>query len=176
MRLFPLASPVPRHLSAFTLVALASLAGCGGSSSEETAPASTPATSGAEAPPVAEDPVAGPAAAPPVVVPEEVAARSLVELYDLGVQDMLSEDWGRAAEWLRYAYQRSPHPTTLLALGAAEGRAGWRMDAIATFEAFVAAYPDHPHVGAAQSAIAHLRAGAPSGVDFRHFPSNPYLP
>lgn len=176
MRLISFASPIPRHLSAFTLLALASLAGCGGSSSEETAPASTPATSGAETPAVAEDPVAGPAAAPPVVVPDEVAARSLVELYDQGIHDMLTNDWAGAAEWLRYAHQRSPHPTTLLALAATEERAGWRAEAIATFEAFVAAYPDHGHFDEAQSAIARLRAGGASEVDYREFLSNPYRP
>lgn len=85
------------------------------------------------------------------------------------------EDWTVAATWFGYAHARSPHPTTLLALGASEARAGRVDEAVLAFERFVDAYPDHAHVGVARSALQRLRAGEPVGADFATISSNPYL-
>lgn len=121
-----------------------------------------------------DDAIDMPAASPPAATePADVASRSLVELYDLSVQDCLMAGWGGAVRWFRSTQARSPDPATPFALGAAHAQGGRIDEAITEFTRFVETHPDHAPVRLARDAIDHLGAGQAFGARFDPLPANP---
>lgn len=176
---FRLTGPAKRRRLSTLLALLLSgfLVGCVSAPRHSTQPTGA-ARSGAEsseADPVSEEREATEGAVSTASVPDDVAARPPHQLYDRGVEGALMEDWEAAATWFGYAQARSPHPTTLLALGAARARAGRIADAIAAFERFLDAYPGHPDTDTARSALERLRAGAQPDAHVAASMANPYL-
>jgi hypothetical protein len=150
------------------------LVGCVSAPRDSTPPTGA-ATSGAESSETDPDSEEREATVPTASVPDDVAARPPQELYDHGVEGALMLDWEAAATWFGYAQARSPHPTTLLALGASRALAGRINDAIGAFEQFIDVYPGHPDTHIARRALERLRAGAQLDAPVPAVMANPYL-
>lgn len=97
---------------------------------------------------------AGPAAADPPQQPDPARAR---QLYQVGRQRFQAGDLEQAIDAFQKGYALDPRPEFLLNLAQSYRALGRRAEAIAHFERFIAAAPDHPLRPAAEKTLAELR-------------------